>query len=814
MKHHIIVIIIVFVIIIAIVIMISMIIITTTTFTTMTTTTIDIIIIIIIIIIILIIIIIIFIIIIFKLIIITNGEQHAMRNHLKKLDLALEGSSFLSIEHEGHETSTFLSHFEDGIVIVEGKRKEPVSRAAKYTKRLYIVEGLKYLRATCCQCVTSNVEDDRVLILDSYPRMYVWMGHRTDYVLRVKAMRLANKMRAWQRNGKGHIVVIDATEKKMSEAFFNKLQDDQRGADDNGIDLGKERPTPESQIRHLYRLNGDRVMYDIPLVAKQPLQQKYLTTMDCYLLDSGPSNPVLAWVGNEADHDALYSALDRAQAFTQYQNYPSTTTICRLTEGDEPHDFKNVFCWWRDKAVKERKLSRNYTVANIGRALYSATDRRTVAKLTEVWSDDHFLSGRGTNHVYRVDGGNLVRLAVEDLGVFFNRSCYIILHRTEAETDGRGGGRILYYWVGSKCTAEEELQAQKFACSMDASLYHTCAVLRVLDGKESRHFFAVLHGSMVVYDSDQHSPHQLDDTPTKPLLVPDVPNMFCIREIGPECMRVEQVPPLTSYLNSSAAYIVISDSLMVWYGKNALANDREYAKNMLTYFCAERARDYSIINEGKETSTFWLKVENNGDYPREFCKQDLNESCIYMLDSHDQLQVWCGSRVWDRDYTVICQLLKVYLDLDPCGRCREDVSIWTISQGFEPHIFIRHFISWDPDGYGGKVAYEAGRKRLRQENARIDIDCQMIDTSCVDATKVSYRNLVKEEDLSTDIDLHHKENHLSDADFARVMHQSRAQFYRLPLWKQAQILRSTRLANTRNTQSLNYKSFCIPGFSL
>ncbi|GFO37838.1 villin-1 [Plakobranchus ocellatus] len=791
----------------------------------------------------------------------SQHEKEKARVHLQNIDKAIEGASFLSVEQENHETSTFLSHFESGIVVIEGKHRQPINRTSKYVKRLYTVEGLKYPKTICIDCVTSAVRDDRVLLLDGYPRMYLWMGRRTDCVLRVKAIHLAKKMRTWQRNGKGHIVVIDATDEHLTEAFLRKLHDDKavlRGEEEN------ENTNITVQGRHLYRLSGDRVLYDMPLVAKQPLQQKYLTSSDCYLLDSGPSLPVQAWVGNDSDSDALFNALYRAETFAQHKNYPNTAGVCRLLEGEEPNEFKTAFSGWRDRAVKERQLARSYSVANVGRALYSGTDRRTVAKLTEVWSDDLFLSGQGTNQLWRVDSETLIPLAPEDLGVFFNRSCYIILHRTETTPDGKGGSRILYYWVGGKCSEEEELQAHKSACSIDATLGytcsvggkcseeeelqahksacsidatlgHTCSVLRVLDSKEPRHFFVVLQGSMIVYDSDQHCPQE-DATPTKPLLRSTCVNMFCVREMGQECMRVEQVPPLTSYLNSSAAYLLVSETLMVWYGKNARGNDREYAKNMLTYFCPEKPREYSIINEGKENNAFWLSVEDNGDYPREFCKQklhrrvpaltkckvsfgkwsfqdipnfsqeDLSETSLYVLDSHDQIQIWCGSCVFDKEFMVLSKLLKAYLDQDPCERCREDVSIWTINQNHEPSIFTRHFRTWDPDGYGGQLAYDAARKRLRQENALIDIDCQMIDTSYVEAVKVPYRNLVKEEDLPADIDLHHKENHLSDADFTRVMRQSRAQLYRLPLWKQTQILSSAKLIYNYKCHKLNKRN--------
>ena len=63
----------------------------------------------------------------------------------------------------------------------------------------------------------------------------------------------------------------------------------------------------------------------------------------------------------------LYMDTMSSKTFTQHHNYPSSTAVCRITEGDEPSEFKTVFCWWKDRAVKERQLARSYTVANIGK---------------------------------------------------------------------------------------------------------------------------------------------------------------------------------------------------------------------------------------------------------------------------------------------------------------------------------------------------------------------------------------------------------------------------------------------------------------
>ncbi|CAG5130553.1 unnamed protein product, partial [Candidula unifasciata] len=51
--------------------------------------------------------------------------------------------------HEGHETNSFLRHFQDGIIVMAGKSKQDSRMATKDGKRLYKAVGRLYLSATC-----------------------------------------------------------------------------------------------------------------------------------------------------------------------------------------------------------------------------------------------------------------------------------------------------------------------------------------------------------------------------------------------------------------------------------------------------------------------------------------------------------------------------------------------------------------------------------------------------------------------------------------------------------------------------------------
>lgn len=62
-----------------------------------------------------------------------------------------------------------------------------------------------------------------------------------------------------------------------------------------------------------FRVSGDRVLYDMPEAASRPLQYRYLTKRDCYLLHRGQNEPLYIWIGSLAMEDEVNHAISRAR---------------------------------------------------------------------------------------------------------------------------------------------------------------------------------------------------------------------------------------------------------------------------------------------------------------------------------------------------------------------------------------------------------------------------------------------------------------------------------------------------------------------
>ncbi|KAK7501682.1 hypothetical protein BaRGS_00007113, partial [Batillaria attramentaria] len=507
--------------------------------------------------------------------------QHAGQQDVKTvermsrdLDEVVQQASILSREVQGHESVCFLCNFPEGIVYIEGKPRMTVSRASKYTKRLYVMRGRKFVTATCTEPRVEELDTTGAALLDGFPRMYLWIGARCNHVNRVKAIQVARRVRNWQRKGKAHIVVVDENDTTQNSAFLKKLRcGDTQTA--NGVENGSTISEQDGQagLLNLHRVSGDRVLYDMPFAATRPLLQKFLVTTDSYLLDQGPHNPLFVWVGAKAENDDVADAVSRGQIFAQHRGYPTWLPVCRITEGFEPQVFKMTFLEWRDRTLTKAHHTRSYSVGNIGRALFSRSDPRTVAKVSEMWSDDIVLSSEGSTEMFRVDGESL-EPPWDQPGVFLNSDCYVIWHRPAPQAlTNHVLPNVLFYWLGSKSGPDQQTSALNLTLTMAGALQQAL-VIRVLDNKEPQSLLSIFHNSIVVYDQTV-------------LSAKEKVTMYCVRKCAKGSMRVQQVPVKSSSLHSSAAFIISTPKRCVlWYGKLTGGSEREFSKTMLGFLDA------------------------------------------------------------------------------------------------------------------------------------------------------------------------------------------------------------------------------------
>ncbi|XP_070212774.1 advillin-like [Littorina saxatilis] len=745
----------------------------------------------------------------------SQNDAKTVERFFKDVDEMVHRASVLSREVQGHESDSFLRNFSNGVIYVEGKAKMTVTRASKYVKRLYVIKGRKFARAACREPREEELDSTGAALLDGFPRMYLWIGAHCDPVSRLKAMGVATKIRDGQRKGKAHIIVVEETDTHNHSALLKKLKNnDRKEREDTKKDTpnlpSEEESTP---VLNLHRVSGDRVLYDMPFAATSPLLQRFLVTADSYLLDQGPTSPLCVWVGTKADNSDLSQAVSRGQSFAAHRRYPAWLPVCRITEGSEPPSFKKAFLEWRERVVEKSHLSRSYSVANIGRALFSRSDPRTVAKTSPLIDSDMTLSVEGETQTFRVDGDSL-EPHLDQPGVFLNSDCYVIWHRPDIHSTSQPlPPNIFFYWLGSRSEESARSHCLRLCLTMACAL-EDAAVIRVLDDKEPQSLLSIFHNSMVVYDEDVLS------TGTEA-------TMYCVKECAQGSMRVQQVPAKSSYLNSSAAIILLTPARCVlWFGERTGGSEREFSKTMLGFLDSTRMYQYHVVIEGKEPDHIWDVLGPKAHYEKtfpqpplqrrsarlslcrcgeegdvsfeeltDFCQQDLSDSEIFILDVFDQVMMWCGRSVEEETRKqLLPKYLKEYMSRDPAGREESDVLVWIVSHGSEPEAFRRYFPAWNPYLYGGEEAFTVARRRLRQENARIDAEDQIVDKTYLRVTRHPYKALLKSE-LPPDTLSDHREHHLSDKQFLEAVKMPRCDFYRLPGWKQAQILRSARLAH-------------------
>ncbi|XP_061172795.1 advillin-like isoform X1 [Saccostrea echinata] len=736
-----------------------------------------------------------------------------------ELDRIVTHAAVFSRESQCHESPCFMRLFPDGIVYVESKPKTTVSKASIYAKRMYRIFGRKFIRAACTEPSLEALDSEAACILDGFPRMYVWIGRHCNYALRNKAIQTAKRIRNLQRQGIAHIIVVDERDDGMSEAFKKKLHNSVQISQQTQSCSSDSQDQDNTEMR-MHRVNGDHVMYNMPEAAKPPFYQRYLVQRDCYLLDRGPGLPLYVWVGSQAHENEILYAIKRGKTFSQHKQYPDVTPVCRISDDAEPNDFKQNFYDWREKDTKHRKLKKLYSIGNIERALFSRRDKRTVAKKNELWSTDTLPDGEEDTEIWKIDGYKMVKMDNDQHGIFNNGHSYVVLHRIRIE---RRTQQVLYYWLGSKLTNDDQDSVLDLVLSMNKTLNNQCIVIRVLDGREPTHFMYILGNCLIIYDKD------LGDTTDV-----QTSRMFCVREQDPEntSMRVQQVPVSSSSLNSSAAFILHtpSDGCFLWFGQKSGGSEREYAKQITGYISPTSKYEYVVMTEGRESKSFWNLIGRKQAYPLEFkvevldrrpprllvCnvkgnkttfeaiedfkQEDLCENEIFVLDVYDQIYIWNGAEVESALHKQTPNCLKCYIQSDPAGRSDETISVWFLTRNNEPDAFTKFFPYWTENGTSGQQSYELCRKLIRQENFKVDIEKQMVDRTYVGRKKYDYEDLLKKK-LPDDVDPQHKEHHLSDYEFKRALKYPRDQFYRLPFWKQEQLFKSARLGHTWTSEN-------------
>ena len=153
--------------------------------------------------------------------------------------------------------------------------------------------------------------------------------------------------------------------------------------------------------------------------------------------------------------------------------------------------------------------------------------------------------GTGVKEVFRVEMFDLVEVPEEQHGVFFAGDCYVILY---AYSDGKKDCYIIYYWLGSNSSQDEQGAAALRTIELDQRLGGTPVQVRVVQGKEPTHFTAMFGGKMTVFQGGHASSSDGEEGQDV-----GIPQSYLLQVRG-------------------------TSQVTVWFGKGSTGDEREMAK--------------------------------------------------------------------------------------------------------------------------------------------------------------------------------------------------------------------------------------------
>jgi len=644
----------------------------------------------------------------------TQDESGSAAMLAVELDDALGGAPTQHREVQENESQLFLSYFKTGVKYLPGGVKSGFTHydPEDVEKRLFRVKGKKNVQVKQVPLDIASMNKSDCFILDggkNHP-ILVYMPPGARKMEQFRAVQVANEIRDEDHAGNAEVEVIDQYSDNMAK-FFDMLGSGSPDDVPEGSDDDESVEEENSREIKLYKIEDENVTE----LSGKPLKQEMLESDDAFLLVGGQAGNFV-WLGKDSSKEEKVKAMSTAVATGS-----KSTKVVRVIEGTETAIFKQFFSHWNETENPSAGFGRSYAPGSI--AEWSVEDlhfdnRKRIAK--SAGSAIGFMpdDGQGEKTIWRVEDMDLVEVESEKHGYFFAGDSYVILYKYGDDKS------IVYFWQGSKTSVDEKGASAIHAARIDNEELGGKAVqVRMVQGREPRHFIKMFGGSMVVFSGGKASGfnnvHDRDEYDE------DGVRMFHVRcASGETDARATQVDEKCSSLDSSDVFILETPSkTWVWSGQGSVEEETEQAVRLSGV--VSPGREMVMVKEGEEEDDFWEalggKTEyNNSDdinkpilHPRlfhvaarpsgsirafevfDFQQPDLVDDDVMFLDSGDEVYIWIGKDSDPQEKDQALDLATKYLDSDPTERNSDNSTIIIVKQGEEPESFTTIFASWD-----------------------------------------------------------------------------------------------------------------------
>ncbi|KAJ7317757.1 hypothetical protein JRQ81_003919 [Phrynocephalus forsythii] len=745
----------------------------------------------------------------------SQDEQGCAAIYTTQLDDYLGGTPVQHREIQGYESELFRGYFKQGVIYKKGGVASGLNHVETNfydVKRLLHVKGKRNVMATEVEFSWDSFNFGDVFLLDLGKVIIQWNGPESNKEERMKGMLLAKDIRDRERGGRAEIGVVEGDEEEASPDLM-KVLEKELGERPQGIKPAiPDEVVDQKQKAHisLYRFSDSGGKMQVTEEAQQPLVQEMLSHEDCYILDHSGMK-IYVWKGKGATKVEKQAAMSKALEFMKMKGYPPTTQLETVHDGAESAMFKQLFQKWtvQDQTVGLGKAYNVGKIAKVNQEKFDATLLHTQPALAA--QERMVDNGEGKAEVWRIENLELVLVEPRWHGFFYGGDCYLILYTYEVHGKPH---YILYIWQGRHATVDELAASAYHAVEVDQRLNGEPVQVRVVMGKEPRHFLAMFKGKL---GGTSRKGGREEEPPVR---------LFQIRAMDGANAKAVEVPASAASLNSNDVFLLKTPGdHYLWYGKGSSGDERELAKHLAQVLC-DGLQETAV--EGQEPAEFWELLGGKAQYASEkrlqqevpdhpprlfecsnktghfvvleitdFTQDDLSESDVMLLDTWDQIFLWIGKEANAEERKEALTTAQEYLQSHPSGR-ETDTPILVIKQGFEPPNFTGWFLAWDPYHWSERKTYEEMKKELRDANSvvRTRTDPHSIpldpkrgssDGGCSSSRHQTYPLEVLlscQEELPEEVDPAKKESFLSEEDFLRVFGIPREEFAALPTWKQ------------------------------
>uniref|UniRef100_A0A8C1P985 Villin-like n=1 Tax=Cyprinus carpio TaxID=7962 RepID=A0A8C1P985_CYPCA len=707
----------------------------------------------------------------------SQDEQGAAAIYVTQLDKYLGGSPVQYREVQGCESAKFKSYFKNGLIYKKGGAGSGFTHVETNTfniQRLLHVKGTKHVTAREVEVSWSSFNLGDIFLLDLGKAVIQWNGPQSNRQEKLKAVLLAQDIRDRERGGRAQIGVIEGGQEEASPELM-KLMISVLGQRTGHLkeSIPDDKPDQnQTSIIKLYQYEhcnfGQLLVQE---VATSPLTQDLLSSSDCYILDQGGSS-VMVWKGKAASDEERSSALSRAVGFIKAKNYPSNTKVEVMSEGGESAMFKHLFKSWKEKG-QTQGLGRTHSVGKIAKVDQVKFDVMELHAQPKLAAQERMVDdASGHIQVWRIENLELKEVNPSTFGQFYGGDCYLVLY-----TYNRANKQqyILYMWQGRHATQDEVTACAYQAVNLDNKYNGAPTQVRVVMGKEPRHFLAIFKGRLIIFEGGTGRPGVVNPDPGA--------RLFQVRGTHEMNTKATEVPGRASSLNTNDVFLLKThQNVFLWYGKGCSGDEREMGKAVADLLSEQ---DKQIVMEGQEPAAFWVALGGKAPYatdkrlekevaphePRlfecsnqtgrflmtevaDFTQDDLDEDDVMLLDTWEEIFLWIGNSANQYETQESYNSAVEYLKTHPAGR-DPGTPITTVKQGHEPPTFTGWFNAWDAHKWSGGLSYEEMKSKL---------GCYLVFIFFLTLSLF--------------------QEYLTDAEFENLFGCTRNNFQRLPKWRQ------------------------------